>query len=96
MEGFSNTERQIVMLLPVVTQLPGGAGRGQLRTTGKYTIICLRSRLAGSVTENTAFSTVVSPGKFVLFQLSAGCGQVAHAGRPAVSAPCCAARVMVE
>ena len=96
---FSCTDRHMVTLFAVVVH-PGLGGNGgvfgQLGKTGKYILTWLRSRLDASITEKTEFSTVVFPGKFVPFQLSPGEGHVAHVGRAAMTAPRCAACVIVE
>jgi hypothetical protein len=78
---------------------PGGAGGDGQKVgvgDGEFCVIRLRSRFDASVTEYTAFSTVLLPGKFVPFQLSPGEAQVAHVGRAAIIAPRCAACVIVE
>lgn len=91
MDGlFSHTERQIVILLVLAEHPLGGVGQKVGVVEGACGMIWFRSRFEASVTEYTELSTALSRGK-VFPGL-----QVAHVGRAAVAAPCCAACVIVE
>jgi len=89
-----------VIELMIDEHAPCGDGGGKTQKVGAaegaFGVIKVRSRFDASVTEYTAFATVLLPGKFVPLQLSPGEAQVAHAGRAAVTAPRCAACVIVE
>ena len=100
---LSNTSRQIVMLpvVEVAVQPTGGGGSdgGKEQKVGFGGLelggISAGLRLEASSTAEMALTTVVSAGKSVPFQ-PAPAPHAAQVGRAAVTAPCCAACVMVE